>query len=233
MLLPASSYNKSQRLQHSQGMLDAANRSQGFTLVEMMVVIVIMGIFAGMITLSVGSTDARKNRAFYEHLLDSLEYVRLVSAERMQPMGLVLQADKQGQVKPVIMSLQNPYAHFEATANSAGDNAKNSMELSAMTTQDAQMPKPHWAVVADLELPELPTDVDITITPVASSVSSSSSFATQQQPLQPWFVGTEVPEVLWFGTGEAAPARIEIRYNQRLVGDAILLLPDGRVMVDK
>ena len=80
----------------------------GFTLVEIVVVVVIISIFAGMISLSVGSSESRKNHAFYEHLTDSLNYVRLLSAERMQPMGLSLQADKQGQVTPIIMTLSNP-----------------------------------------------------------------------------------------------------------------------------
>ena len=70
----------------------------GFTLVEIVVVVVILSIFAGIMSLSVGSSEARKNRAFYEHLTDSLSYVRLLSAERMQPMGMRMQADKQGQV---------------------------------------------------------------------------------------------------------------------------------------
>src|SRR5699024_11898159 len=54
----------------------------GFTLVEIVVVVVILSIFAGMMSLSVGSSESRKNRAFYEHLTDSLSYVRLLSAER-------------------------------------------------------------------------------------------------------------------------------------------------------
>ncbi|MGO1782136.1 MAG: prepilin-type N-terminal cleavage/methylation domain-containing protein, partial [Moraxellaceae bacterium] len=90
---------------------DASNRphaQSGFTLVEIIVVVVILSVFAGMMSLSVGSSESRKNRAFYEHLTDSLSYVRLLSSERAQPMGLSLQANNQGQITPVIVTLSNP-----------------------------------------------------------------------------------------------------------------------------
>lgn len=212
----------------------------GFTLIEMMVVVVILSIFAGMMTVSVGSTESRKNRAFYEHLIDSLSYVRLVSAERMQPMGLVLQPDNSGQVQPTIVALSNPYAHFEATAAS-NNAAKNSMELLAMSLDTQQPTMPSWVVEDSVTLPQLPPDVSIEVTamdmPVSVSTQSANfslnnSNASQQTPqLQPWFVGTDVPQALWFGTGEAAPVRIEVRHKKRLVGDAIMLMPDGRIKV--
>lgn len=239
LVKPASRYQNSKQL-----LVLNANKQTGFTLVELMVVVVILSIFAGMMTLSVGSTESRKNRAFYEHLIDSLSYVRLVSAERMQPMGLMLQPDNQGQVQPVIMSLDNPYAHFEsqsALSLSAGDRPKNSMELSGMNT-DTQVAQPSWHKEASIVLPSLPANVDIQITSLdtlsvnqnSSPSFQSSAFNAQSnttQQLQPWFSGIDVPQALWFGTGEAAPARIEVTHNNRLVGDAIILLPDGRVVV--
>ncbi|WP_261863115.1 hypothetical protein [Psychrobacter sp. JCM 18900] len=101
---------------------------------EIVVVVVILSIFAGIMSLSVGSSESRKNRAFYEHLTDSLSYVRLLSAERMQPMGLRMQADKQGQVEPVIVTLSNPYVAYQTTkmtSDSTDSQPKNAMELSA------------------------------------------------------------------------------------------------------
>ncbi len=212
------------RISHSQA---------GFTLVEIIVVVVILSIFAGMISLSVGSSDARKNRAFYEHLTDSLSYVRLLSAERMQPMGLSLQTNRQGEVTPVIVTLSNPYISYQTQAlTSNGDNTpKNAMELSAdlstMSADKESSPTPSWEPEPEVSLPELPTGVSLSIQSLAADNSSSQ----QAQNLQPWFTNQAVPQVLWFGTGQASPVTIEVRYDSRLVGDVITIMPDGSMTI--
>ena len=208
----------------------------GFTLVEIVVVVVILSIFAGMMSLSVGSSESRKNRAFYEHLTDSLSYVRLLSAERMQPMGLSLQANKQGQVTPVIVTLSNPYISYQtdtSTSSSGDSTPKNSMELSAdlssmsNVTED-KLPTPSWEVESEVTLPELPTGVSLTIQSLdTGNVSNTRS----TQALQPWFTSQSVPQVLWFGTGQAAPVTIEVRHNSRLVGEVITIMPDGSMSI--
>ena len=207
-------------------------RQVGFTLVEIVVVVVILSIFAGMMSLSVGSSESRKNRAFYEHLTDSLSYVRLLSAERMQPMGLGLQADKQGQVTPVIVTLTNPYIAYQtqASVSSNGDSTpKNAMELSADLTSMAstasdKTPTPSWETEPEVSLPALPNGVSLSVQSLdAGSVSSTG----QTQALQPWFTDQNVPQVLWFGTGQATPVTIEVRHNSRLVGEVITIMPDG------
>ncbi|MDN3452350.1 MULTISPECIES: prepilin-type N-terminal cleavage/methylation domain-containing protein [unclassified Psychrobacter] len=204
----------------------------GFTLVEIVVVVVILSIFAGMMSLSVGSSESRKNRAFYEHLTDSLSYVRLLSAERMQPMGLRLQADKQGQVAPVIVTLSNPYITYQtndAPSDSMDSRPKNSMELSADLTSmsgatGAQQPTPSWEVEPEVSLPDLPTGVSIRVQSLDASHLSGTG---QGQALQPWFSSQTVPQVLWFGTGQATPVTIEVLHDARLVGEVITIMPDG------
>lgn len=212
------------------------NRKQnGFTLVEIVVVVVILSIFAGMMSLSVGSSDSRKNRAFYEHLTDSLSYVRLLSAERMQPMGLRLQADKQGQVTPVIVTLSNPYVAYQTTDIESGmqdSQPKNSMELSAdlnnlSGAMGEQKPTPSWEAEPEVTLPELPAGVSIRIQSLEASNLASTG---QTQTLQPWFNDQTVPQVLWFGTGQAAPVTIEVLHDARLVGEVITIMPDGSMM---
>ena len=214
----------------------------GFTLVEIVVVVVIISIFAGMISLSVGSSESRKNHAFYEHLTDSLNYVRLLSAERMQPMGLSLQADKQGQVTPIIMTLSNPYAHYQTpiqTDDNKDSVPKNAMELSTdisglselSGTAAAQIPTPSWEREMDVTLPELPAGVSLTIQSLEASIGSNGmNSASDVQVLQPWFTGQAVPQVLWFGTGQAAPVTIEVRHQSRLVGEVITIMPDGSII---
>ncbi|MGP5067316.1 prepilin-type N-terminal cleavage/methylation domain-containing protein [Psychrobacter alimentarius] len=208
----------------------------GFTLVEIVVVVVILSIFAGMMSLSVGSSESRKNRAFYEHLTDSLSYVRLLSAERMQPMGLSLQADKQGQVAPVIVTLSNAYIAYqtpEITSNSMDSRPKNAMELSSDLTSMSgmigeQQPTPSWEVEPEVSLPELPTDVSLRI---QSLDSGNVPNTNQNQTLQPWFASQAVPQILWFGTGQATPVTIEVIHDSRLVGEVITIMPDGSMMI--
>jgi prepilin-type N-terminal cleavage/methylation domain-containing protein len=216
------------------------SRSQaGFTLVEVVVVVVIISIFAGMISLSVGSSDSRKNRAFYEHLTDSLSYVRLLSAERMQPMGLSLQADKQGQVTPVIVTLSNPYSHYQtaATATRTDSTPKNAMELSAdlstglSNSNVTELPIPSWELEPEVTLPELPTGVSLSIQSLEAGNTTGLNSSVESRALQPWFANQTVPQVLWFGTGQAAPVTIEVRHQSRLVGEVITIMPDGSIMI--
>ncbi len=208
----------------------------GFTLVEIVVVVVILSIFAGMMSLSVGSSESRKNRAFYEHLTDSLSYVRLLSAERMQPMGLSLQANKQGQITPVIVTLSNPYVAYQnqaSTSSSRDSTPKNAMELSAdLTSMSAaasdKVPAPSWNIEPEVSLPALPNGVSLS---VQSLDAGNRSNAGHTQALQPWFTDQNVPQVLWFGTGQATPVTIEIRHNSRLVGEVITIMPDGSMSI--
>ncbi|WP_333612941.1 prepilin-type N-terminal cleavage/methylation domain-containing protein [Psychrobacter sp.] len=207
----------------------------GFTLVEIVVVVVILSIFAGMMSLSVGSSESRKNRAFYEHLTDALSYVRLLSAERMAPMGLSLKADKQGQITPVIDTLSNPYIAYQTqdSTSSRGDSTpKNAMELSAdltnMPAATDKVPTPSWDIEPEVSLPAFPTGVSLS---VQSLDAGKQTTAGQTQALQPWFTNQNVPQVLWFGTGQATPVTIEVRHNSRLVGEVITIMPDGSISI--
>lgn len=184
--------------------------------------VVILAVFAGLLSLSVGSSDARKNRAFYEHLIDSLGYVRLLSAERMQPMGLALKADKEGQVMPVIVALNNPYSGLQSQEK----QTKNAMELSAtidgLSAMKDEKTTPSWQEDNEVRLPDLPMDVTL-------HISSLEQHDTANRTLQPWFLSQEVPKILWFGTGQAAPVTLEVRYQSRLVGEVITIMPDGSI----
>ncbi|WP_350560839.1 prepilin-type N-terminal cleavage/methylation domain-containing protein [Psychrobacter sp. CAL346-MNA-CIBAN-0220] len=212
-----------------------AHTQAGFTLVEIVVVVVIISIFAGMISLSVGSSNSRKNRAFYEHFTDSLSYVRLLSAERLQPMGLSLQADKQGQVTPVIVTLSNPYINYQNTAisNNTDSSPKNSMELSTnlLAANTDKLPTPSWALEPEVTLPALPAGVSISIQSLDASNMTGINSSVEPRALQPWFTGQTVPQLLWFGTGQATPATIEVRYQSRLVGEVITIMPDGSMTI--
>lgn len=213
---------------------------RGFSLIELMVVVVILSIFAGLLSLSVGGSEARKNRAYYEHLLDSLQYIRLLSAERMQPMGIRLTADKQGNLVTQAVTLQNAYQHYQvdverldarssnadtsASVNNT-DTAKNNMELS-VALDDDEAEKPTWVVDEKVTLPELPDGIDINI----AALDTVSDVNNRER--QPWFDNQQAPQLMWFGTGQATPFNIEVLHKGKLVADTIRIMPDGSVTVE-
>lgn len=61
---------------------------QGFTLIELMLVIVIIGIFAAMVSLSVGGESERRLLLLRERLVDNLAIVRLESQDQGRVLAL-------------------------------------------------------------------------------------------------------------------------------------------------
>lgn len=159
--------------------------ARGFTLVELLVVLVILALFAGMMTLSVSGSDNRKNLAFYEHLQSNLRYVRLLSSERMQPYGVAIKlADHQGVI----------------------DSATNQLMVVklppvAPSAVSQPSPTPRWQLEDSMAPLDIPNGVDVTIQPL-----DAANIASQQTPA--WLVGNQAPPVVWFGTGEATPVQI-------------------------
>lgn len=223
-------------------------KQSGFTLIELMIVVVILSIFAGLVSLSVGSSDARKNKAFYDNFVDTLKFMRLVSAERMQPLGVgmgygnnapnnatnngLANQNTNGGNELQAFALSNAYTSYQKNAL-ADDAPKNAMELSALN-DDVATKTPKWVVDQTIDLPTLPKDVEVIflnnqLNPQSASNYSISSSIGQQ--LQPWFEGAAVPKLLWFGTGQATPMMIEIRYQGRLIDDVIYVQPDGSIQV--
>jgi len=159
--------------------------ARGFTLVELLVVLVILALFAGMMTLSVSGSDNRKNLAFYEHLQSNLRYVRLLSSERMQPYGVAIKlADHQG----VIDSATNQLMVVKLPPIAPSGVGQPS-------------PTPRWQLEDSMAPLDIPNGVDVTIQPL-----DAANIASQQTPA--WLVGNQAPPVVWFGTGEATPVQI-------------------------
>lgn len=65
------------------------SRQSGFTLIEVMLVVLIAGIFAAMIGLSIGGSDARRVLQEREELMDSIAEIRLESQDQSRMLGLI------------------------------------------------------------------------------------------------------------------------------------------------
>ena len=69
--------------------LKITKKQQGFTLIEVMLVVVIAGIFAAMVSLSVGGSETRKVLQEREQLIDSIAVIRLESQDQGRMLGLL------------------------------------------------------------------------------------------------------------------------------------------------
>lgn len=190
---------------------------QGFTLIEIMVVLVILTIFASMMTLSVGGSENRKNLAFYEHLQSNLAYVRLLAAEQMQPYGLAIKLPQGNEPKQLmVVKLENA---FSATQDNTGNTT---------LANNSPAKQPAWQLVKDIAPLELPSNLDVTITPLETVDGTT---------IPPWLVGTQAPPVVWFGTGEATPVQITLHKQnpndstKYPVGDPIVIDSAGAVEI--
>lgn len=178
---------------------------QGFTLVEVMIVIVILGLFAGMMTLSIGGSESRKNKAFYEHLQSNINYVRLLSVEQMQPYGLAIQLAKNDQPSEIrVVKLEQPQTQPNSTA-----------------TLTPPLNSPKWELDKQVEPLLIPDNVDVAITPL----DNLNQIAIANTPN--WLVGDQAPPVVWFGTGEATPVQITVKAKN---GEQIYLVDDPMVI---
>lgn len=167
---------------------------QGFTLVEVMVVIVILSVFAGMMTLSVGSSENRKNLAFYEHLQSNINYVRLLSAEQMQPYGMAIRLAKDDNpTQLVVVKLENAFGNHNIGQN-----------VSQATLQNTEKNTPTWVLEKSISPLDVPTGVRVDIQPLDRVLQDS-------QFLPSYLQGNDAPPIVWFGTGEATAVQIQVQ----------------------
>ena len=112
---------------------------QGFTLIELMLVILIIGIFAAMVSLSVGGESERRLLLLRERLVDNLVIIRLESLDQGRVLGLQVLAQQSGQ--PAGYQVVG----FAPTAEEVAQR---------------------WPVVSDFVLQPLPDRVRLQITPL-------------------------------------------------------------------
>ncbi len=180
----------------------------GFTLVEVMIVIVILSVFAGMMTLSVGGSESRRNKAFYEHLQSNINYVRLLSIEQMQPYGLAIQLAKADQPSEIrVVKLQLPTFNQSTPNQPVSDQAV-----------------PSWQLEKSIEPLVIPDNVDVSISPLDNVNAINQNLSS---PAPSWLVGDQAPPVVWFGTGEATPVQLTVRAKN---GDTIYLVDDPLII---
>lgn len=195
-----------------------AKPQQGFTLIEVMLVIVIMAVMASLIVMNVQGVDQRKVMQARELLVLNLKKIRLESADQGRILGLLIQPATD------IAPAQYEVVEYRPQANpdSSNQNQLNqSQSIQSQFTQNQPMRE------RDQYRWQLATDFDSQTLPEQSSLQIQS--LDHQLNLDALKQNDALPQIIWLGNGEAVPVRIQLYLQQQQVGDAIVLNRLGAV----
>ena len=190
-----------------------AKSQQGFTLIEVMLVIVIMAVMASLIVMNVQGVDQRKVMQARELLVLNLKKIRLESADQGRILGLLIQPATD------IAPAQYEVVEYRPQANP--DSSNQSQSIQSQFTQNQPMRE------RDQYRWQLATDFDSQTLPEQSSLQIQS--LDHQLNLDALKQNDALPQIIWLGNGEAVPVRLQLYLQQQQVGDAIVLNRLGAV----
>ena len=187
-------------------------RQKGFTLIELMVVIVIISIIASLIVLNIDGVDQRKAMQARELLILDLKKMNREAVDQSRIYALVIQSqtdvasfgyrfDEYIPQRPQTNDATHRLNHSNAL-NSSNNNQKKWLEADAVTVR------------------ELPNRVSFT-------VESQDHEFKQAQNTD--LLGNNAPKLIWLGNGEVKPVSIQIYYDQKPVGDLIQIDYLGKI----
>ena len=198
-----------------------AKHQQGFTLIEVMLVIVIMAVMASLIVMNVQGVDQRKVMQARELLVLNLKKIRLESADQGRILGLLIQPATD------IAPAQYEVVEYRPQANPDNSNQSQLNQSQSNLNQSTQSQSSPMFGQRDQYRWQLATDFDSQTLPEQSSVQIQS--LDHQLNLDALKQNDALPQIIWLGNGEAVPVRIQLYLQQQQVGDAIVLNRLGAV----
>ncbi len=132
---------------------DRARLQRGFTLIELMIVIVIIAILASLVALSVNGSDTRKVMQEREQLQDSIAEIRLESVDQGRMLGLV----------PLLQTSTDP-ARYVVVQFDPLEKDKDK----------------RWKLASDFKVHDLPSGVELSITLLQNNIRQNQSTALER-----------------------------------------------------
>lgn len=177
---------------------------QGFTLIELMLVIVIMSVFAGLVVVSISGVEQRKLMQQRDQLINDLNVVRLESADQARVFALITTS----------ATATEPAGYFFAEYQPLQTDQQTGQ---AMVTQQK---KPLWQPVDAFKTRSLNENAVLQIRSMDNS---------PQRDGPEGLVDQKSPDLIWFGNGEVKPARLQLIFNNQPIGNPIYINSTGMV----
>lgn len=181
------------------------HKNQGFTLVELMLVIVIMSIFAAMVVMSITGVDHRRLMQQREQLINDLSVIRLESMDQSRVFALLATNSTATQEPGYVVAEYQP-PELQAARQ------KNSSKIEL----DLQNKQKLWQPVPEFKARIFSDGAYLQIKPLDNPAVNRNK-NNQNQSL----LGRESPDLIWYGNGEVKPVRLQLMRDNIPVGEAI------------
>lgn len=175
---------------------------QGFTLVELMVVIVIMGIMASLVMMNIGGTDQRKAMQARE--------VFIMDAQK-----ILREANDQSRILALNVQSATDVADFRYDVSEYLPNKNNESFLNSTNNQNKS-----WQNYKDFPLRTLPAQVTFSVQSLERRYDNANKSELLNQ---------NAPKLIWLGNGEVKPVRIQFYFEERPVGNEIEIDHLGKI----
>ena len=185
--------------------LPSSHAVRGFTLIEVMVVIVIISIIASLIVLNIDGLDQRKAMQAREMLLLDLKQINRESSDQSRVYALDFQNATD------VAAAQYGIIEYLPTRS----DARSSIQV---------IENKPWKDVTDFQKRTLPDHVSFVVETEDHQFENASNTD---------LLGNNAPKLIWFGNGEAKPVTIQMYYDQNPVGDVIRVDYLGKVDEEK
>lgn len=185
--------------------LRLARKHQGFTLIELMVVIVIISIMASLVVMNLSGVDQRKAMQTREMLILDLKRINREANDQSRVFALV--------VKPAtdVATFQYVIKEYRSQATNSQSATNGQINLASGMNQLASNPK-QWVELEESYTKTLPQAVSFSI----ESEQHDFKKANNSE-----LVGGDSPKLIWLGNGEVKPVRIQMYFQQKPVGELI------------
>ena len=187
-------------------------RQKGFTLIELMVVIVIISIIASLIVLNIDGVDQRKAMQARELLILDLKKMNREAVDQSRIYALVIQSQTD------VANFGYRFDEYIPQRSQTNDATHRLNHSNALNSSNNNQKK--WLEADAVTVRELPNRVSFT-------VESQDHEFKQAQNTD--LLGNNAPKLIWLGNGEVKPVSIQIYYDQKPVGDLIQIDYLGKI----
>lgn len=177
-------------------------QQQGFTLIEIMLVIAIMSIFAALVVVSISGVEQRRLMQQRDQLVNDLNVVRLESNDQARVYALMTTSANATQ----------PAGYFFAEYDL--------MQSKSEQDSRAVEKKPLWQAVEVFKTRQFSDGAFLQIRSMENSTQTGAPEGLLDQ---------NSPDLIWFGNGEAKPARLQIIFNEKPIGSPVYINSIGMV----